>query len=175
VGIQAVEEKRQGVEGQARLRRSIREASPSRLRVAVAGSGTARHYVLHFDVPVFRVEIVLALIVCGVPFHDAGCLGQRSAVFSGEVSQGNGTAVKAGGGNQRAGNKLEFSSSQIRGCGGQRTGNGEVRSSPYFLVDVHDASNAEDKAGAVAAGINPADTKVEGAVQDDVTAFKVHL
>lgn len=46
---------------------------------------------------------------------------------------------------------------------------------PYFLVDVHDASNAEDKAGAVAAGINPADTKVEGAVQDDVTAFKVHL
>lgn len=41
VGIQAVEEKRQGVEGQARLRRSIREASPSRLRVAVAGSGTA--------------------------------------------------------------------------------------------------------------------------------------
>ena len=30
-------------------------------------------------------------------------------------------------------------------------------------------------AGAVAAGINPADTKVEGAVQDDVTAFKVHL
>ena len=41
VGIQAVEEKRQGVGGQARLRRSIREASPSRLRVAVAGSGTA--------------------------------------------------------------------------------------------------------------------------------------
>ena len=41
VGIQAVEEKRQGVEGQARLRRSIRAASPSRLRVAVAGSGTA--------------------------------------------------------------------------------------------------------------------------------------
>lgn len=41
VGIQAVEEKRQGVEGQARLRCSIREASPSRLRVAVAGSGTA--------------------------------------------------------------------------------------------------------------------------------------
>ena len=41
VGIQAVEEKRQGVEGQARLRRSFREASPSRLRVAVAGSGTA--------------------------------------------------------------------------------------------------------------------------------------
>ena len=35
VGIQAVEEKRQGVEGQARLRRSIRR------RVAVAGSGTA--------------------------------------------------------------------------------------------------------------------------------------
>ena len=111
----------------------------------------SRHYVLHFDVPVFRVEIVLALIVCGVPFHDAGCLGQRSAVFSGEVSQGNGTAVKAGGGNQRAGNKLEFSSSQIRGCGGQRTGNGEVRSSPYFLVDVHDASNTEDKPCAIAA------------------------
>ena len=41
VGIQAVEEKRQGVEGQARLRRSIREASPSRLGGAVAGSGTA--------------------------------------------------------------------------------------------------------------------------------------
>ena len=40
VGIQAVEEKDRR-KGQARLRRSIREAGPSRLRVAVAGSGTA--------------------------------------------------------------------------------------------------------------------------------------
>ena len=43
------------------------------------------------------------------------------------------------------------------------------------LIHIY-ASNAEDKAGAVAAGINPADTKVEGAVQDDVTAVSyTHL
>ena len=117
----------------------------------------------------------MALIVRCISFHEAGGLGQRAAVFSGKVPQGDGPAVKTGGGDQRAGNELEFSHSQVRGCGGQQSGDGEAGRAPDFLVDVHDASNTEDKPCAIAAGINAADGEVEGSVKGDVTAFEVHL